>query len=51
MISLGRTLGKENGSAPAERLGVDPMLRNKRKDILQQGLFPAIIRDGSFHDD
>ena len=39
-LGLGRTLGKENGSAAAERLGVDPMLRDEREDMLQHGLLP-----------
>lgn len=39
-----------NGSAAAERLGVDPMLRDEREDMLQHGLLPAVVRNGSFHD-
>lgn len=49
-LGLGRTLGKEDGNTAAECLGIDPMLRNKWEDMLQHGLLPAVVRNGSFHD-
>lgn len=48
-LAAGRFFGEQDGTAAAERLGVQRVLRDQRQDVFQHPLLAAIIRNWCLH--
>ncbi len=48
-LALRGSLGEQYGRSAAERLGVEPVWRNERHDVLEHRLLATVIGNWSFH--